>query len=88
MVACGSPGLTRKEVFRVNENRRWMFDLLRDPGETRGLDPRAVSAGAASADLRGWIASVRKGLTASDQVLATQIDAESAARLRALGYSE
>jgi arylsulfatase A-like enzyme len=75
----------RKEVFRINENRRWVFDLLRDPGETRGLDPRVMSA---SADLQGWMISVRKGLAASDQVLATQIDAESAARLRALGYSE
>ena len=75
----------RKEVFRINENRRWVFDLLRDPGETRGLDPRMTSA---SADLQGWMTSVRKGLAASDQVLATHIDAESAAQLRALGYAE
>jgi arylsulfatase A-like enzyme len=74
----------RKEIFRVNENRRWLFDLLRDPGETRSLDPRSAPA----ADLQAWMTSVRKGLAASDQVLATQIDAESAARLRALGYSE
>jgi hypothetical protein len=32
--------------------------------------------------------SVTRGLTASDQVLAIQIDPESAARLRALGYAE
>jgi hypothetical protein len=62
-----------------------VFDLLRDPGEIRSLDPREVST---SANLQGWMTSVRKGLTASDQVLATQIDAESAARLRALGYAE
>lgn len=78
----------RKEIFRVNENRRQVFDLLRDPGEIRSLDPRAVSAGVTSADLRSWMTSVRKGLAASDQVLATRIDAESAARLRALGYAE
>lgn len=75
----------RKEVFRIHENRRWVFDLLRDPGELRSLDPRAASA---SANLQGWMASVRKGLAASDLVLATQIDAESAAQLRALGYAE
>jgi arylsulfatase A-like enzyme len=76
---------SRKEVFRINENRRWMFDLLRDPGEIRGFDPKTKSS---SADLQAWMTSVRKGLVASDQVLATHIDAESAARLRALGYAE
>jgi arylsulfatase A-like enzyme len=76
---------SRKEVFRVNENRRWVFDLLRDPGELRSLDPRTASS---SASLITWMTSVRKGLAASDQVLATHIDAESAARLRALGYAE
>ncbi|HEX3129905.1 MAG TPA: sulfatase [Thermoanaerobaculia bacterium] len=75
----------RKEIFRINENRRWVFDLLRDPGELRSLDPRVASK---SAGLQGWMTSVRKGLAASDQVLATHIDAESAARLRALGYAE
>jgi len=78
----------RKEIFRVSENRRWTFDLLRDPGEVRSLDPRAASSSAGSAGLQSWMTSVRKGLAASDQVLATHIDAESAARLRALGYAE
>jgi arylsulfatase A-like enzyme len=76
---------SRKEIFRIGEKKRWVFDLLRDPRELRSLDPRAASV---SAGLRTWMASVAKGLTASDRVLATQIDAESAARLRALGYAE
>jgi arylsulfatase A-like enzyme len=75
----------RKEMYRVAEGRRWIFDLLRDPGETRSLDPREASS---SAGLRDWTAAVRKGLAVSDQVLATRIDPESAARLRALGYAE
>jgi len=76
---------SRKEIFRIGEKRRWLFDLLKDPREMRSLGVRAASV---SADLRTWMASVTKGLTASDQVLATQIDAESAAKLRALGYAE
>jgi arylsulfatase A-like enzyme len=75
----------RKEIFRIPEKRHWLFDLRKDPGETRGLDPRA---GTVSADLRGWMASVHQGLAASDRVLATHVDPESAARLRALGYAE
>jgi arylsulfatase A-like enzyme len=75
----------RKEIFRIGEKQRWVFDLLKDPRETRSLDPRAA---AVSADLRSWMTSVTRGLTASDQVLAIQIDPESAARLRALGYAE
>jgi arylsulfatase A-like enzyme len=73
---------SRKEIVRIGENRRWTFDLLRDPGETRSL------GASASAGLRDWMAAVRKGLVMSDQVLATRIDPESAARLRALGYAE
>jgi arylsulfatase A-like enzyme len=76
----------RKEIFQVGDGRRWMFDLLRDPGETRSL--AATNPANASADLQAWMATVRKGLAVSDQVLATNIDAESAARLRALGYAE
>jgi arylsulfatase A-like enzyme len=81
----------RKEIVRIGEGRRWTFDLLRDPGETRSLDPRAASGGtggSASAGLRDWMTAVRKGLAMSDQVLANRIDPESAARLRALGYAE
>ena len=76
---------SRKEIFRIGEKKRWVFDLLRDPKEIRSLGVRAASI---SADLKTWMASVTKGLTASDRVLATQIDAESAAKLRALGYAE
>ncbi len=75
-----------KEIFQVGDGRRWTFDLLRDPGETRSLG--ATDPANTSADLQAWMATVRKGLAVSDQVLATHIDPESAARLRALGYSE
>jgi len=76
---------SRKEIFRIGEKKRWLFDLLKDPRELRSLDVRTATV---SADLRSWMASVHQGLTASDRVLATHIDPESAAKLRALGYAE
>lgn len=75
----------RKEIFRVGEKKRWVFDLLKDRLEVRSLDARVASI---SADLRSWMASVTQGLAASDRVLANPIDPESAAKLRALGYAE
>lgn len=80
---------SRKEIFRIGEKRRWVFDLLRDPGELRNLlEPRKAPPSALSADLRTWMTNVQRGLVASDRVLTTQVDAESAAKLRALGYAE
>ncbi len=76
---------SRKEIFRPGEKQRWVFDLLRDPGEIRSLDPRAIGL---SARLGGWMTSVQKGLAVSDRILAARIDPESAAKLRALGYAD
>lgn len=81
---------SRKEIFRIGEKKRWVFDLLRDPGELRNLlDPRTAPSSTLSAHLRTWITDVQRGLVASDRILtATRVDEESAARLRALGYAE
>jgi choline-sulfatase len=77
----------RKEVFRLAEGRRALYDLTADPGETRNL-AAAVAAGAPSERVRGWLAALRRGLTASDRLATTVIDPESIAKLRSLGYAE
>jgi len=70
-----------KEVLLLPSARRRLFDLRADPAE-RG---RPGEDAAASRELADWFATVENGLAASDAPGA-QVDAESAARLRALGY--
>ncbi len=81
-----SPG-NRKEIFRLQEGRRWLFDLAADPRELRNL---LAGAGPAtpSGPLQGWLASLRKGLAASDRLARVELDAESIEKLRSLGYAE
>jgi arylsulfatase A-like enzyme len=75
----------RKEVFGMADRRHWLFDLARDPREDRSL---ALAGAPLSPDLRGWMDAVHRGLAASDRLLSARIDAESAARLRSLGYTQ
>ncbi|HEX7185627.1 MAG TPA: sulfatase [Thermoanaerobaculia bacterium] len=74
----------RKEIFRLPEKKRWIFDLAADPREARNL----AKGGALSGPLQGWMADLRKGLAASDRIAKVEVDPESAAKLRALGYAE
>lgn len=79
-----SPG-NRKEIFRLAEGKRWIFDLAGDPRELRNL---AKGPPSPSGQLQSWLASLRQGLAASDRLARVQIDAESIEKLRALGYAE
>jgi arylsulfatase A-like enzyme len=74
----------RKEVLRLHERRRILFDLAADPFERRSLVPQTTEA---SAHLRDWIAAVHKGLATSDRLSPIEeIDPENVEQLRALGY--
>jgi choline-sulfatase len=75
----------RKEIYRLGERTLKVYDLARDPGELHDL---ARSAMAPSGDLETWLASVTRGLAASDRLAPPDLDAESLARLRALGYAD
>jgi arylsulfatase A-like enzyme len=76
----------RKEVVRVADGRRSLFDLAADPGEQRSL---SRAAAAPSPGIRDWLAGLRRGLAMSDRLAAAAaVDPESARKLRALGYSE
>lgn len=75
----------RKEIFRASEARRWLFDLGRDPRETRSL---VQSASPLSDPLRQWMTAVHRGLADSDRLGPVRLDPENVEQLRALGYVE
>ncbi len=73
-----------KEILRLEGAARWLFDLARDPRESRSR----AEAATPSPELAQWVARVQQGLSASDRLGPAEIDAESVERLRALGYAE
>jgi arylsulfatase A-like enzyme len=74
----------RKEIFRLDESRLALFDLSRDPRETRSL-AQGIQL---SQRLHQWMDNVQKGLVASDRLAPreTAADREDVEQLRALGY--
>jgi len=80
---------TSKEILHVERPESpaaRTFDLATDPGEVRpGQGGRKARAKKPSPDLERWLAEVRAGLAASDD-LPADVDPESIERLRALGY--
>jgi arylsulfatase A-like enzyme len=76
----------RKEIIRMGDGKRSLFDLRSDPGETRNLVKLAASP---SERLQTWLTGLRRGLAASDRLAAAPaVDPENAKKLRALGYAE
>ncbi len=72
----------RKEIFRLTERQLWLFDLGKDPRETRG-----ASAGTkVSQRLHEWMDKVQRGLIVSDRLAPAEVDPENVEQLRALGY--
>ncbi|HKI04010.1 MAG TPA: sulfatase [Thermoanaerobaculia bacterium] len=72
----------RKEVFRLEERRLWLFDLVRDPREARGASKSAKL----SQHLHDWMDAVQKGLVVSDRLAPAEVSPENVEQLRALGY--
>ncbi len=72
----------RKQILHLAEGALSLFDLAKDPRETRTLagDPLL------SQRLHDWMDIVQKGLTASDRLGPATVGSEDAAQLRALGY--
>ena len=79
----------RKEIFRITERKRSIFDLLRDPREVRnlGLGP-GKPASAPSQSLQAWLTDLNRGLANSDRLAQGTIAPEDVQALRALGYAE
>jgi arylsulfatase A-like enzyme len=72
----------RKQILRLAEGALSLFDLAKDPRETRVLAADAQLA----RRLQDWMGTVQKGLIASDRLAPAEVGSEDAAQLRALGY--
>lgn len=84
LLAVGSLVGNRKEVVRIENGRRQVFDLGNDPREL--IDLMAGSKEPPSEAVLEWLNAVANGLSLMDQELPEALDEESAQKLRALGY--
>ncbi len=75
----------RKEIVRITNNRRWVFDLGKDPMEEIDL---ASSQSAPSESLQSWLETVQAGLLVSDELPPPSLSEEDVEALKALGYLE
>ena len=75
----------RKEVLRLADGKRSLFDLGADPGEAHDL---AAAGSPPSERMQAWLTGLRRGLVAADRLAAAPVDRETALKLRSLGYSE
>jgi arylsulfatase A-like enzyme len=75
----------RKEIFRVEDNRLRVFDLVADPTEQQNL---ARGGAQPSEQLQDWLRDVFGGLHDLDDSPVEAIDTESLEALRSLGYVE
>ncbi len=73
----------RKEIFRLTERQLWLFDLLRDPQESRSF----AKGSRLSQRLHEWMDNVQRGLIASDRLGPAEVDPENVEQLRSLGYT-
>ncbi len=73
----------RKEIFRTTNQRRWVFELEKDPVEENNLAP---NQSAPSESLQTWLDSVQAGLLVADDLPPPSLSDEDIEALRALGY--
>lgn len=75
----------KKEILRVTNSRRRVFDLSSDPGE---LENSAPERSEVSEGLQIWLDVVRAGLVLADELPPPSLSEEDMEALRALGYLE
>jgi arylsulfatase A-like enzyme len=73
----------RKEILHVGKNRRELYDLTADPGETRDLETDEQST---SETLLTWMSTVEEGLATGEDTPPAPLDDETVRALRSLGY--
>jgi hypothetical protein len=74
-----------KEILRVTNGRRRIFDLATDPEELQSL---VLEQTEISESLQIWLDQVREGLVLADELPPPSLSAEDMDALRALGYLE
>jgi arylsulfatase A-like enzyme len=74
---------TRKEIFRLEKNRRQLFDLAEDPAELSTLvgEKEPPTEG-----LIRWLQTIETALADFDSDVPEPLDEEAIERMRALGY--
>jgi arylsulfatase A-like enzyme len=75
----------KKEILRVTNGRRRIFDLAADPDELASLVQERTEI---SEGLRSWLESVQAGLILADELPPPSLTDEDVDALRALGYLE
>ncbi|NIL99921.1 MAG: sulfatase-like hydrolase/transferase [Acidobacteria bacterium] len=83
LLAVGLIEKNRKEIFRMERNRRWLFDLEADPKE---LDSLTRVNEHPTEGLLGWMRTVYEGLGEFDSTIPAPLDEESVKALKSLGY--
>jgi arylsulfatase A-like enzyme len=73
----------QKEIVRVTNGRRWIFDLTTDPQELRSAEPPGAEG---SDELKDWFRRVQEGLVRSDELPPPALDDADLEELRDLGY--
>jgi arylsulfatase A-like enzyme len=72
-----------KEIFRIDKNRRRLFDLVSDPRESIGLSEPKQSP---TEGLLTWMRAIYDGLSSFTDMPPEPLDEESIEQLRSLGY--
>ena len=73
----------RKEIYRLGNQRRMVFNLARDPSE---IDDEVDAQSSISEPLRIWLETVKSGLLVSDELPPPSMSEEDVEAMRALGY--
>jgi len=83
LLAIGIIKNNRKEIFRLENKRRRVYDLEADPGELSSLSPKKESP---SEGLQLWMSALDSALDSFEDMAPTPLDEESIRLLRSLGY--
>ncbi len=83
LLAVGQIEKNRKEIFRMERSRRWVFDLAADPQEVNSLTRPNEHP---TEGLLAWMRTVYEGLGEFDSTIPAPLDEESVKALKSLGY--